>query len=84
MIGRVAGGTVGFGSDAIHIFAGGESDGLEIRFDGAQPIAPNGTDLKPSLTNYLLGSNPTMWRKHVSNYAKVVYSGLYSGVDAVF
>jgi hypothetical protein len=25
-----------------------------------------------------------LWRTHISNYAKVVYSGLYRGVDAVF
>ena len=84
MIGRVAGGTVGFRSAAIDIYTGRESDGLTISFDGAQPTAPKGVDLAQSQTNYLLGSNQTLWRTHVSNYAKVIYSGLYRGIDAVF
>lgn len=84
MIGRVAGGTVGFRSAAIDIYTGKQTGGLAISFDGAQQAAPMGVDLQQSQTNYLLGSNPALWRTHISNYAKVVYSGLYRGVDAVF
>jgi hypothetical protein len=84
MIGRVGGGSVEFRSTAIDIYTGGESGGLTISFDGAQRTAPKGVDLAQSQTNYLLGSDPALWRTHVSNYAKVIYSGLYRGVDAIF
>ena len=84
MIGRVAGGTVGLRSAAIDIYTGKESGSLAISFDSAQPAAPTGVDLAQSQTNYLLGSDPALWRTHVSNYSKVLYSGLYRGIAAVF
>ncbi len=84
MIGRVPGGTVEFRPKAIDIYTGKKSGGLAISFDGAQPTAPKGVDLEQSQSNYLLGNNPALWRKHISNYAKISYSGLYRGVDAVF
>ncbi|HEY1469027.1 MAG TPA: SBBP repeat-containing protein [Candidatus Acidoferrum sp.] len=61
-----------------------ETSGFGIYFDGAQSTVPRGTDLEQSQTNYLLGNDPAHWRTHVSNYAKVVYSNLYPGIDAVF
>ena len=84
MIGRVAGGTVRFQTAAIEIYTGKQSGDLVISFDGAQETAPKGVDLKQSQTNYLLGSNPALWRTHIPNYGKVVYFGLYKGVDAIF
>lgn len=84
MIGRVAGGTVEFRPDAIAIETGEKIGPLEIKFDGAQRTAPQGADLEQSQTHYLIGNNQALWRPHISNYAKVVYSGLYPGVDAVF
>ncbi|MGD0788136.1 MAG: hypothetical protein ABR898_09130 [Terracidiphilus sp.] len=59
MIGRAAGGIVGFRSAAINIYTGKDFGGLEISFDGAQRTAPKGVDLEQSQTNYLLGSNPS-------------------------
>lgn len=84
MIGRVAGGTVGFRPAAIDIFAGKTPGGFVISFDGAERATPKGVEAQQSETNYLLGSNPALWRTHVSNYGRVVYSGLYRGIDAVF
>jgi len=84
MIGRVPGATVEFRPRAIGIYMGKKSGGLVIGFDGAQSAAPKGVDLEQSQTNYLLGNSPALWRTHIPNYAKVTYSGLYRGVDAVF
>lgn len=85
MIGRVASGTVEFRPSAIAIHSGRkETGGFGINFDGARSTVPRGADLEQSLTNYLLGNDPAQWRTHVSNYAKVVYSNLYPGIDAVF
>ena len=84
MIARVAGATVAFRPAAIGIRAAQQPDDLVIRFDGAHATAPKGVGLERSQTNYLLGNNPALWRTHISNYGKVVYSGLYKGVDAIF
>lgn len=85
MIGRVAGGTVEFRPSAIAIHSGRkETGGFGINFDGARSTVPRGADLEQSRTNYLLGNDPAHWRTHVSNYAKVVYSNLYPGIDVVF
>lgn len=35
-------------------------------------------------TNYLIGRDPRTWKTNVPNYAKVKYSGVYPGIDAVF
>ncbi len=84
LIGRVTGGAVRFRSAAIDIYTAEQSDCLQINFDGARQTTPKGVDREQSQTNYLIGDNPALWRTHVSNYAKVLYSGLYHGVDAVF
>jgi hypothetical protein len=60
------------------------SGGLEIGFIGAQPAMPRGEDLQKSQTNYLVGDDPAQWRTHVPNFRKVIYPGLYPGIDAVF
>lgn len=85
MIGRMANGIVEFRPSAIAIYsARRENSVFRIDFDGARNAVPKGVDLEPSQTNYLLGKDPAHWRTHVSNYAKVVYSSLYPGIDAIF
>jgi len=34
--------------------------------------------------SYFIGSDPSRWRTDVSNYCRVEYKGVYSGVDVVF
>jgi hypothetical protein len=85
MVGHVAGMTIGFRPKSIVFGLPRTNAGpLQIGFDGARPIVPSGTALQKSQTNYLLGGNSSQWRTHVPNYAKVTYSGLYPGIDAVF
>lgn len=36
-----------------------------------------------SVTNYLLGNDPSRWHRHVANYGAVRYQGIYPGVDWV-
>jgi len=40
--------------------------------------------LLPGITNYFIGSNPSKWRTHIPNYARVLYRQVYPGVDAVY
>jgi hypothetical protein len=85
LVGHVAGITVGFRPAAVVVgFQGKKSGQFQIQFDGARSVVPSGSEPQKSQTNYLLGSDPTQWRTHVPNYAKVAYAGLYPAIDAVF
>jgi hypothetical protein len=85
MVGRAAGMTLAFRPAAVEVgFQEKKAGPLQIEFDGAQPTVPSGAELQNSQTNYLLGGDPAHWRTHVPNYARVVYAGLYPGIDAVF
>ena len=84
MVGRLPGITAGFGPGMVTLRLQTEKPSdLAIAFTGAQAAIPQGDELQKSQSNYLLG-DPSQWRTHVPNYGRVVYHGLYPGVDAVF
>jgi hypothetical protein len=85
MIGRLPGVTVAFAPEKFRMQLGnGQHSQLEIAFAGGLPAVPRGASIEPSQSNYLLGNDPTRWRTHVPNYRRVVYTGLYPGIDGVF
>ena len=85
MTGRLPGATVAFEPGMVQVQLQGEqASQLTIGFAGALPIAPHGSLLQKSQSNYLLGNDPGHWRTHVPNYKQVVYDGLYPGIHAVF
>jgi hypothetical protein len=43
-----------------------------------------GIDQTVTKSNYLIGNDPDKWRTNVSNYSKVKYEGVYSGIDLVY
>ena len=43
-----------------------------------------GVEELPGTSNYFLGNDPQQWRTGVPSYAKVVYDGIYPGVDLVY
>jgi hypothetical protein len=45
---------------------------------------PEGEDLQPTRVNYLAGDQPQRWSLDLPTYQKVVYHGLYPGIDAEF
>ena len=47
-------------------------------------VHPVGTDLAAGVTNYLIGSDPSQWRRGVQSFGKVRYPALYPGIDLVF
>src|SRR5665213_1301899 len=56
-----------------------------LEFAGANPNAEmTGVGLQPGHSNYFTGKDPSQWKTGVPNYARVRYSGVYPGVDAVF
>jgi hypothetical protein len=51
----------------------------------ANPAAKvTGADELLGKSNYFIGNDPKKWRTNLTNYAKVKYEGIYSGVDLVY
>ncbi len=60
-------------------------DQLGFRLIGAQPkIVPEPRYVLPSVSHYLLGSDPSRWIHNVPNHSQVIYREIYSGVDLIF
>ena len=52
-----------------------------MHFVGSRGVTPSGSNPQPTYNNYMLGSDPSRWRGHVSMYDIVRYSGLYDNID---
>jgi len=58
---------------------------LTLRLRGARRAVPvDGVDELPGKSSYFIGNDPAKWRTDIPNYARVRYSGIYSGVDLVY
>jgi Beta-propeller repeat len=55
---------------------------LALRFLGASPgVIVEGEDRVPGELNYLRGDDPARWRTNLPHYTRVIYRGLWRGVD---
>jgi len=64
----------------------GETRALAVRlaFEGARTgAAICGSEPQAARRSYFLGNDPERWRSGVPAYSKVVYRGLYEGIDLV-
>jgi len=57
---------------------------LRMRFEGSNPVDPEGRDELPHRTNFFLGADPTGWRTDVRSYGELAYSDLYEGIELVY
>jgi uncharacterized protein (TIGR03437 family) len=58
---------------------------LREKLSGANPsVRMAGEVQQPSVSNYLIGSDPAKWRTSVPNYDRVRYTGVYPGIDLVY
>jgi len=48
----------------------------EAKPDGLKPLA--------SYSNYLIGNDPSKWRRHVPQFGEVWYSDIYPGIDLMY
>ena len=56
-----------------------------MQFAGANPEADlSGTEKLPGRTNYFIGNDPSRWLRNVSQFARVRYASLYSGINLEF
>ncbi|HKF23255.1 MAG TPA: choice-of-anchor D domain-containing protein [Candidatus Angelobacter sp.] len=51
---------------------------------GSSSARVEGAELLQGISNYFAGSDPKQWRTKVPHFARVVYRGVYPGVDVVF
>jgi hypothetical protein len=64
---------------------GHQKDVLRLRFVRTNPgVVIAGTDELEAKSNYFIGRDPQGWHTDVPMYAKVLYQGLYPGVDLVY
>lgn len=58
---------------------------LGIRFPGASGATKlQAADLLPGKANYFLGPDPKKWHTNVPQYGRVVWTGIYPGIDLQF
>jgi hypothetical protein len=58
---------------------------IGFRLLGARPdCVPEARHILPSVSHYLLGSDPSRWIHDVPNQSEVVYPEIYPGVDLIF
>ena len=59
-----------------------KSSVVRMQLAGANPAADaTGSSQLPSRSNYLIGNDPSKWRRDVPQFARVRYPGGLSGVD---
>jgi hypothetical protein len=64
---------------------GVEPTTVHMQMEGANASARLSADeLQPGYSNYLLGSDPAQWRRHVAHFGRVTYTGVYAGIDLTF
>ncbi len=64
---------------------GGERPTMLLKLAGGNPnplVEPLGE--QPGRVNYLTGSNPAGWKRHIPIFTKVAYRQVYPGIDLVF
>ncbi len=60
----------------------GDGPALRVEFEGSNPGASlTGSQPLPTRVNYLLGDEPSRWRRDVPTFGRVTYRDLYAGID---
>ena len=63
----------------------GKASVVRMTWPGAdQRVQPVGDEPAAGMTNYLIGSDPSQWRRGVCSFGKVRYRDLYPAIDLVF
>jgi hypothetical protein len=58
---------------------------LQLSFAGANPAPPVlGVNKQQGISNYFIGNDSAQWHTQIPNYGRVVYQGVYPGVDVAY
>nr|MDO8112924.1 hypothetical protein [Candidatus Sigynarchaeota archaeon] len=55
-----------------------------LEFPGSNLVVPVGDEPVGSVTNYMIGSDPSTWRTGLQDCGGLRYTGLYPGIDLVY
>src|SRR5579864_4063800 len=66
------------GSSASNIHA------LDLQLLHAQRSHPRGIGPNTATSNYFIGNSPERWKTHIAHYNKVLYPGVYPGIDLLY
>jgi hypothetical protein len=73
------------GNALLGLHHGSAADTVQLDLLGANPqAARSGQDELATKSNYLIGDDPSQWHTNISNYGKVQYENVYSGIDLVY
>jgi hypothetical protein len=62
-----------------------KTDVVLMQLEGAKAgVRVSGFDKLPGTANYFIGNDPAKWRSGLPTYSKVLYAGVYPGVDLVY
>jgi hypothetical protein len=62
-----------------------QQDSLHVQFVGANPNPVlSGADQQSTTSNYFIGNAPSQWHTNLANFGRIVYQGLYPGVNLVY
>jgi hypothetical protein len=79
--GRLQGGMIGFGMNAIILWRGEMDEPTILQFEGARHVSPEGMDEVDHRVNYLLGTRGTY--AGVRGFKSVIYRELWPGICMV-
>ena len=57
---------------------------LRLEFAGSDPARLEALDALDGRTNYLVGNDPSRWRRGVPHYRRVAARGIYPGIDVIY
>ena len=57
---------------------------ISLEFSGSRPSRAVPDAELPGKVNYIRGNDPRKWRIGVPTYSRVIYAGIYPGIDIVY
>src|SRR5437867_12080283 len=61
-----------------------QSSRLRLNLRGRSDVSLNGEQELAGKTNYLRGNDPAKWQTGITNFSRIRYSQLYTGIDLIF
>ena len=71
-----------FGRSIVKYISGGTTFTLE--FPGSRSVIPQVENPTGSVTNYLIGNDPSEWKTGIQDYSVLSYDEVYPGIDLVY
>jgi Abnormal spindle-like microcephaly-assoc'd, ASPM-SPD-2-Hydin len=74
-------------NDGVDIVVANGNTAGRVRFrllGSSSAVVPVAKELLPSVSNYLVGNDPSHWIRSIPNSRQVFYKEVYSGIDLVF